>query len=51
MDYIENFIEELGTKYNIREIAFDRWGAVQMIQNLDEHGLYCYTFWTGIIKT
>ena len=26
--YIEKFIEQLGEKYNIREIAFDRWGAV-----------------------
>lgn len=25
--YIEKFIEQLGEKYNIREIAFDRWGA------------------------
>ena len=24
--FIETFIEELGMKYNIREIAFDRWG-------------------------
>ena len=29
--YIEKFIEELGRKFNIREIAFDRWGAVQML--------------------
>ena len=33
--YIEKFIEKLGEKYNIREIAFDRWGAVQMVQNLE----------------
>lgn len=33
--YIEKFIEELGKKFNIREIAFDRWGAVQMVQNLE----------------
>lgn len=33
--FIEKFIEELGEKYNIREIAFDRWGAVQMVQNLE----------------
>ena len=26
--YIEKFIERLGERYNIREIAFDRWGAV-----------------------
>lgn len=23
--YIEKFIEDLGTRFNIREIAFDRW--------------------------
>ena len=30
--YIEKFIEQLGERFNIREIAFDRWGAVQMVQ-------------------
>lgn len=30
--YIEKFIEPLGEKYKIREIAYDRWGAVQMVQ-------------------
>ncbi len=29
--YIEKFIERLGKRFNIREIAFDRWGAVQMV--------------------
>ena len=33
--YIEKFIESLGERFNIREIAFDRWGAVQMVQNLE----------------
>ena len=32
--YIEKFIESIVEKYNIREIAFDRWGAVQMVQIL-----------------
>lgn len=32
--YIEKFIESLGKKYNIREIAYDRLGAVQMVQFL-----------------
>ena len=32
--FIEALIEDLGMKYNIREIAFDRWGAVQMVQTL-----------------
>lgn len=36
--YIEKFIEKLGEKYNIREISFDRWGAVQMVQNLEGMG-------------
>ena len=30
--FIEKFIEDLGNKYNIKEIAFDRWGAIQMSQ-------------------
>lgn len=36
--FIEKYIEKLGEKYNIREIAFDRWGAVQMVQNLEGMG-------------
>lgn len=36
--YIEKFIEQLGECFNIREIAFDRWGAVQMVQNLEGMG-------------
>ena len=36
--YIEKFIEQLGDRFNIREIAFDRWGAVQMVQNLENMG-------------
>ena len=36
--YIEKFIEQLGERFNIREIAFDRWGAVQMVQNLEGMG-------------
>lgn len=45
--YIENFIEGLGTKYNIREIAFDRWGAVQMVQNLEGLGFTVVPFGQG----
>ncbi len=45
--YIENFIEELGTKFNIREIAFDRWGAVQMTQNLEGMGFTVIPFGQG----
>jgi phage terminase large subunit-like protein len=45
--YIENFIDELGAKYNIREIAFDRWGAVQMVQNLEGLGFTVVPFGQG----
>ena len=45
--FIEKFIEELGEKYNIREIAFDRWGAVQMVQNLEGMGFTVVPFGQG----
>jgi phage terminase large subunit-like protein len=45
--YIEKFIEELGTRFNIREIAFDRWGAVQMVQNLEGLGFTVVPFGQG----
>ena len=45
--FIEKFIEELGKKYNIREIAFDRWGAVQMSQNLEDLGFTLVQFGQG----
>ena len=45
--FIEKFIEELGEKYNIREIAFDRWGAVQMVQNLEGMGFTVAAFGQG----
>lgn len=45
--FIEEFIDELGTKYNIREIAFDRWGAVQMVQNLEGLGFTVVPFGQG----
>ena len=37
--YIEKFIERLGERFNIRDIAFDRWGATQMSQDLENMGL------------
>ena len=46
--YIEKFIERLGERFNIREIAFDRWGAVQMVQNLEGMGFTVVPFGTGL---
>lgn len=45
--YIEHFIEKLGERFNIREIAFDRWGAVQMVQNLEGMGFTVVPFGQG----
>ena len=45
--YIEKYIERLGERFNIREIAFDRWGAVQMVQNLEGMGFTVVPFGQG----
>jgi phage terminase large subunit-like protein len=45
--FIEAAIEELGAEYNIREIAYDRWGATQMIQNLEGLGFTVVPFGQG----
>ena len=44
---IEKHIEQLGTRFNIREIAYDRWGAVQMSQNLEDAGFTVVPFGQG----
>ena len=46
-DFIEHFIEELGKKYHIKEIAFDRWGATQMTQDLEGMGFTVVPFGQG----
>jgi len=45
--YIEQFIEKLGTLYDIREIAYDRWNATQMVQNLEDDGFKMVPFGQG----
>ena len=42
--FIERFIEDLGEKYHIKEIAFDRWNATQMVQNLEDMGFTVVPF-------
>jgi len=46
-DFIEKFIEEIGEKYHILEIAFDRWGATQMVQDLEGMGFTVVPFGQG----
>lgn len=45
--FIEKFIERLGETYNIREIAYDRWNATQMVQNLEDMGFTMVPFGQG----
>ena len=45
--FIEKFIEKLGEQYHIKEIAFDRWGATQMTQNLEGMGFTVVPFGQG----
>jgi len=46
--FIEKFIEDLNTEYHIKEIAFDRWGAVQMGAKLRRCWFYRSAFWSGV---
>ncbi|HFI0944722.1 TPA: terminase large subunit [Streptococcus suis] len=45
--FIEKFIEELSEIYHIKEIAYDRWNATQMVQNLEGMGLTMVPFGQG----
>ena len=49
-DFVEKFIEDLGKQYNIKEIAFDRWGATQMVQDLDGMGFNVVQFGQGFMS-
>jgi phage terminase large subunit-like protein len=44
---IERNIQDLGERYRILEIAFDRWGATQMRQNLEGSGFVMVDFGQG----
>ena len=46
-DFIEHFIDELGDKYHIREIAYDRWEAIHMVQDLEGMGFTMVPFGQG----
>lgn len=45
--YIIRDIERMGEKFNIQEIAFDRWGAVQISQTLEDAGFTMIGFGQG----
>ena len=45
--FIEKFIVELGERFNIREIAYDRWNASMMVQTLEDDGFTMVPFGQG----
>jgi len=45
--FIEKFIIGLGERYNIREIAYDRWNATMMVQALENDGFTMIPFGQG----
>lgn len=45
--YIEEFILKLWERFNIKEIAVDRWNATMLIQNLEEDGFTTIPFGQG----
>ncbi|HFI0064906.1 TPA: terminase large subunit [Streptococcus suis] len=45
--FIEKFIEDLSEIYHIKEIAYDRWNATQMVHNLEGMGLTMVPFGQG----
>ena len=45
--YIKQRIIQLAEKYNIQEIAFDRWGMAQMSQELTDEGFTLVPFGQG----
>jgi phage terminase large subunit-like protein len=44
---IQEQISQLAEIYDIRQIAFDRWGAIQLVQNLGDSGLEVVAFGQG----
>ena len=45
--FIEEFIRQLGERFEIREIAYDRWNASMMVQALEDDGFTMVPFGQG----
>ena len=45
--FIEQYILKLGERFNIREIAYDRWNATMMVQALEDDGFTMVPFGQG----
>jgi phage terminase large subunit-like protein len=49
-EWIIRDITQLGQKFNIKEIAFDRWGAFQISQRLEGAGFTMVAFGQGFVS-
>lgn len=45
--HIRAFVRELADEFDLREIAFDRWGATQLVTQLQEDGANCVPIGQG----
>ena len=45
--YIQHTLEQLREKYDIAEVAFDRWGATKLVQDLTDAGFLMVPFGQG----
>ncbi len=45
--FIQQFINDLNTQYDIREIAYDRWNAGMIVQSLEDDGFTMVPFGQG----
>lgn len=49
-DAIEQFVLDLREQYDIREIAYDRWNAQQLVNHLADEGLAMVPFGQGFVS-
>ncbi len=49
-DFIEKKIRELAEQYQLEEVAYDRWGAIQMTQNLEAQDFEMSKFGQGFVS-
>ena len=49
-DYVLSQIDEDAQRFDLEEIAFDRWGATKIVQGIEEKGLTCVQFGQGYVS-